>query len=44
MITWWNLSLYYKWELLGVWLHLRCTACGDWYFKRDPCYAEGHVK
>lgn len=38
---WCGLSLYYKWELLGVWLGLRCTACGFWKWQ-EPCYAEPH--
>lgn len=38
----WSLSLYYKWELLGVYLRLRCSACGGWYWNSDPCHADGH--
>ena len=39
---WWSLGLYWKWELLGVYLGLRCSACGDWYFNKDYCYADEH--
>lgn len=39
--VWWGLSLYYKWELLGVWCRVRCSACGGWKWGR-PCYADGH--
>lgn len=38
---WWNLSFYYKWELLGVWVGFRCCACGAWKWE-SPCWASPH--
>lgn len=38
---WWGLGLWYKWELLGVWVGLRCSACGEWLWK-EPCWADRH--
>ena len=40
---WWGLGWYWKWELLGVYAHMRCSACGDWYWNHDPCHTDDHT-
>jgi len=38
---WWSLSWYGRWELLGVYARLRCSACGDWKW-RETCHTQDH--